>query len=48
MTALEQSKGAAAKDSDDYVELQTNLMRTLSEAQRVSQMLNQSTSLVRK
>ena len=40
--------GAAAKENDDYVELQTGLMKTLSEAQRVSHMLNQSTGLVRK
>ncbi len=48
MMTMEQSLGAAAKDSDEYVEQQTSLMRTLSEAQRVSQMLNQSTGLVRK
>ncbi len=40
--------GAAAKESDEYVELQTGIMKTLSEAQRISHMLNQSTSLVRK
>ncbi len=49
MHDIEQRLGVeGAKDSDDYVELQTGIMRTLSEAQRVSQMLNQSTSLVRK
>jgi hypothetical protein len=48
MAEFERNLGAAAKDSDDYVEQQTTLMKTLSEAQRVSQMLNQSTSLVRK
>ena len=49
MDEIERSLGeAAAKDSDEYVENQTKLMRTLSEAQRVSQMLNQSTGLVRK
>ena len=48
MREIEQKSGEAAKDSDDYVELQTNIMKTLSEAQRVSHMLNQSTSLVRK
>jgi hypothetical protein len=48
MTQMEQSLGEAAKDSDDYVELQTGIMRTLSEAQRVSHMLNQSTGLIRK
>ncbi|MBP6431148.1 MAG: hypothetical protein KA319_05225 [Ferruginibacter sp.] len=37
-----------AKEMDEYVELQTGLMKTLSEAQRISHMLNQSTSLVRK
>jgi len=48
MGQMEQSLGAGAKDTDEFVDLQTNLMKTLSEAQRVSQMLNQSTSLVRK
>ena len=48
MSALDAAKGVAAKETDEYVELQTGLMRTLSEAQRVSQMLNQSTGLVRK
>ncbi len=48
MAEFERNLGAGAKDSDDYVEQQTTLMKTLSEAQRVSQMLNQSTSLVRK
>lgn len=48
MREIEQKSGEAAKDSDAYVELQTNIMKTLSEAQRVSHMLNQSTSLVRK
>lgn len=45
---MEQAKGEAAKDTDEYVDLQTNMMKTLSEAQRVSHMLNQSTGLVRK
>lgn len=48
MGEMEQRLGEAAKDSDDYVELQTGIMKTLSEGQRVSHMLNQSTSLVRK
>ena len=48
MHELEARHGEAAKETDEYVELQTGLMRTLSEAQRVSHMLNQSTSLVRK
>src|SRR5215218_9754014 len=48
MHDIEQRMGEAAKDSDDYVELQTGIMRTLSEAQRVSHLLNQSTGLVRK
>jgi chromosome segregation ATPase len=48
LTEMEQKLGEAAKDSDEYVEHQTGLMKTLSEAQRVSHMLNQSTSLVRK
>ena len=45
---MEAKMGEAAKDSDEYVELQTGIMKTLSEAQRVSHMLNQSTGLVRK
>ncbi len=49
MQELERKLGeTAAKDSDEYVELQTNIMKTLSEAQRVSHLLNQSTGLVRK
>jgi hypothetical protein len=49
MTAMEVSLGeVVSKESDEYVELQTGLMRTLSEAQRISHMLNQSTGLVRK
>jgi hypothetical protein len=48
MTELEQRLGNAAKDSDEYVELQTGIMKTLSEAQRVGQLMNQSTGLVRK
>jgi hypothetical protein len=48
MQEMESRMGQAAKDSDEYVDLQTNIMKTLSEAQRVSHMLNQSTGLVRK
>lgn len=48
MQEMEQKKGEVAKESDEYVDLQTNMMKTLSEAQRVSHMLNQSTGLVRK
>lgn len=48
MDEMDKRLGAAAKDSDEYVEIQTGLMKTLSEAQRVSHMLNQSTGLVRK
>jgi hypothetical protein len=48
MQEIEVRMGEAAKDSDEYVDLQTNIMKTLSEAQRVSHMLNQSTGLVRK
>jgi hypothetical protein len=48
MTQLDQTKGEAAKETDEYVELQTNLMKTLSDAQRTSHLLNQSTGLVRK
>lgn len=45
---IELRMGQAAKDSDEYVDMQTSLLKTLSEAQRVSHMLNQSTGLVRK
>ncbi|MBG9378037.1 hypothetical protein I5907_17495 [Panacibacter sp. DH6] len=48
MEDMDRAMGAAAKENDDYVELQTGLMKTLSEAQRISHMLNQSTGLVRK
>lgn len=48
MHDIEQRMGDAAKETDEYVELQTGIMKTLSEAQRVSHMLNQSTGLVRK
>jgi len=48
MQVIEQKMGEGAKDSDEYVELQTGFMKTLSEAQRVGHMLNQSTGLVRK
>jgi hypothetical protein len=48
MHEMEQRMGEGAKDSDEYVEHQTTLMRTLSEAQRISHLLNQSTGLVRK
>ncbi|MEP7127599.1 MAG: hypothetical protein ABI729_01975 [Chitinophagales bacterium] len=48
MAEMDRTSGAAAKDSDEYVELQTGMLKTLSEAQRVSHMLNQSTGLVRK
>jgi hypothetical protein len=48
MHEMEQRMGEGAKDSDDYVEQQTGIMRTLSEAQRISHLLNQSTGLVRK
>jgi hypothetical protein len=48
MQEMDARLGEAAKDSDEYVDLQTNIMKTLSEAQRVSHMLNQSTGLVRK
>lgn len=49
MNELEQKIGPEqARESDAYVELQTGLMKTLSEAQRVGHMLNQSTGLVRK
>ena len=48
MQAMESASGEAAKETDEFVELQTGLMKTLSEGQRVGNMLNQSTSLVRK
>ncbi|NJM25373.1 MAG: hypothetical protein HC859_07680 [Bacteroidia bacterium] len=45
---MDRTKGEAAKETDEYVELQTSLMKTLSEAQRTSHMLNQSNGLIRK
>jgi hypothetical protein len=48
MTQLDQTQGDAAKETDEYVELQTALMKTLSDAQRTSHLLNQSSGLVRK
>ncbi|GHN02019.1 hypothetical protein WSM22_35080 [Cytophagales bacterium WSM2-2] len=48
ITQLDQTKGEAAKETDEYVDLQTELMKTLSDAQRTSHLLNQSTGLVRK
>ena len=48
MAQMEQTSGEQAKETDEYVEYQTTLMKTLSEAQRTSHMLNQSTTLVRK
>lgn len=48
LSQLDTTQGDAAKETDEYVELQTELMKTLSEAQRTSHMLNQSTGLVRK
>jgi hypothetical protein len=48
LTQLDQTNGEAAKETDEYVELQTGLMKTLSDAQRTSHMLTQSTGLVRK
>ncbi len=48
LTQLEQTGGEESKETDDYVEVQTGLMKTLSDAQRTSHLLNQSTGLVRK
>ncbi len=48
LTQMDQTKGEAAKETDEYVELQTDLMKTLSDAQRTGHMLTQSASLVRK
>lgn len=45
---FEKIHGQAAQETDEYVEVQTELMKTLSEGQRLSHMLNQSTGLVRK
>lgn len=45
---LERKLGAAAKEQDEYVEYQSQLMKTLSEADRVSHLLQQSTSFVQK
>jgi hypothetical protein len=49
MNEIEKTFGVEqAKEKDEYVDLQTSLMKSLSEGQRVSQMLNQSTGLIRK
>jgi hypothetical protein len=48
IASLEQKNGDAAKETDEYVEIQSNLLKTLSEAQRVGHLLNQSTDLIRK
>lgn len=48
MGDIERTKGDAGKETDEYVELQTSLMKTLSEAQRTSHLLNQSNGLIRK
>ncbi len=48
LTQMEQSQGDSAKETDEYVEFQTGLMKTLSDAQRTGHLLNQSTGLVRK
>lgn len=45
---LERKLGVAAKEQDEYVEYQSQLMKTLSEADRVSHLLQQSTSFVQK
>lgn len=45
---MEKKHGSAAKDKDEYVEYQSKLMKTLSEADRVSHLLQQSISFVQK
>ncbi len=48
MQALVNLKGNAAKDTDEYVELQSELAKKLSESQRISTQLDQSKSFVQK
>lgn len=48
MQTLVNQKGNAAKDTDEYVETQSELAKKLSESQRISTLLEQSKSFVQK
>jgi hypothetical protein len=48
MQQMEVEKGAAAKDTDEYVNLQSELAKRLSESQRISQQYEQSKSFIQK
>lgn len=48
LEGLEKKYGAAAKEQDDYVDLQSALMKTVSEADRVAYLLQQSSGFVQK
>ena len=48
MEKLVSAKGSAGKDTDEYVELHSNLAKKLSESQRIAQQLEQSKTFVQK
>jgi hypothetical protein len=48
MQSIISIKGAAGKDTDEYVEMQSELAKKLSESQRISHQLEQSKSFVQK
>jgi hypothetical protein len=48
MDKLEAEKGPAAKDTDDYVNLQSELAKKLSNSQRISQQYEQSRGFIQK
>ncbi|MBK6264936.1 hypothetical protein JKA74_07800 [Marivirga sp. S37H4] len=48
MEAILSEKGNAGKDTDEYVELHSNLAKKLSQSQRISHQLEQSKSFVQK
>ena len=48
MQSLVNEKGNAAKDTDEYVEMQSELAKKLSESQRISILLDQSKNFVQK
>lgn len=48
MDAIEEAKGPAGKDTDEYVTLQSELAKRLSNSQRVAQQYEQSKSFIQK
>jgi hypothetical protein len=48
LAELERNLGEKAKETDEYVEFQAEQLKVLSEAQRVSNQLDQSTSFIQK